>query len=192
MKNDQWGWTDEPQDLREMGDIALATHPLGTLRMLYACSAYLFLFALCSLVARDLGGGRTHEDMGEFRVALITVLQVLQAIFLLVTGVNWLVSYWQVNLLTKWFMLLGTASVWIYLHGAPNGGIPAVGVVMARLSMCLVGALGCELISMVWLLRRRDAERLYRLRRLGQTLGIASAGVMVLWLAVLEVIGGRP
>lgn len=183
---------EEAQDLNEVRDIALAQNPFDTLRMLYKCPAYALLTVSCFLGAKDVAEGRSLSDLGQFWGAVIFALRFCGAVFSVVTVTNWRDSYWRTNLLTQWCMLIGTATAALYfsLPAPPvtSSILDSLGLIQlqpatGKLILAVIGALVFEFVAILWLVRRRDAERIHRLKQFGQVIGLFSALATTLFVA---------
>jgi hypothetical protein len=176
MTNYESSWHGEPQDRREVFAISLARIPFGTLRLLYRCPLFGLIAVVCVLGAKDLAAGRSLFDLGQFWGAVVFALDFIGAVFAFLAISTWVASYWNLNLVSQWFTLYGTAAVIIYLraHGA------SVGDMAGRLIIATIGSFTFEIGSILWLIRRRDSERLHRLKQVSQMVGILSAVVVVI------------
>lgn len=175
-------WYGEPQDLREVHDIALAQNPFSTIRMLYKCPLFLLLAGLCFYGAKDLAKGQSYEALGQFWGAVVFALQFVAVLFGALSLHNWALSYWNANPFTQWFMLWGTVAVVVYLRmpvAVPPLGLGALQGMTGQLILATIGALVCEVLAILWLVRRRDSERIHRLKQLGQLVGLVSLVVVV-------------
>ena len=152
---------------------------------LFQAAIHLLLGLIALFLSKDF--------VESFLLASEPELKFALAALGVISGCGWVVSsfihavesYLDLNFFSQCFVMVGVCASVMYLSGASR-----LGPVWAVL---IFAGLGCgffELIFTLWRMRRRDAEQIHRLKRLGQLMGLCLAFLVAAGLAVF--LGFRP
>lgn len=122
------------------------------------------------LLAKDFAESSWFAWEPELKFALMVIMLIAGIGFLISAASLGLISYLNLNVFSQGFVLAGSCAAAAYLAGAS-----ALGPVWAVLIFCGLGCGSIEVLFGLWRLRRRDAEQIHRLKRLGQVLGLFMA-----------------
>jgi hypothetical protein len=164
--------------------------------MLYKCPAYMLAGVLAHYAAKDIAQWQAHPPIGDFWGSVVLACRSTEVLFGALAAYNWGVCYWNVNPFTQWFMLWGTVAVVRYLLQSAavplfTASFDQLGKMVGQLIPATIGALVFEFGAILWLVRRRDSERIHRLKDVGQLVGLVSLVVVAVALLVFASAGRR-
>lgn len=173
-----------PQDLSEL--YAKHRWKRGTnSARLFQATIHLLLGLVALLLSKDFVESSLLSSEAELKFALAALGAVSGCGWVVSSFVHAVESYLDLNFFSQGFVMVGVCASAAYLSGASR-----LGPVWAIL---IFAGLGCgffELIFTLWRVRRRDAEQLHRLKRLGQLMGLCLAFLVGAGLAVF--LGFKP
>lgn len=173
-----------PQDALELAEKHRWRRGTDSARLfqatLHGLSGVVFL-----LLSKDLAESSWLPSEPELKLSFIVLLGLAGTGWLISSFALVFLSYLNLNFFSQGFVLAGACAAGVYLAGASGLG-PSWAVI-------IFSGLGCsffELLFGLWRLRRRDADQIHRLKRLGQVLGLFMAVAVVAGMAL--VLGFRP
>jgi len=167
-----------PQDVPELFEKHRWKRGTDSARLLQA-SVHCLSGLVFVLLAKDFAESSWLSWEPELKFAFVALLVVAGIGWLISAASLGLVSYVNLNIFSQGFVLAGSCAAAAYLAGASG-----LGPVWAVLIFCGFGCAFFELLFGLWRLRRRDAEQLNRLKRLGQVLGLFMAAMTAAGVAL--------